>query len=454
MGGLVLGLGLGLTSSAGTPTPTPTVRTLLVGNRMGSPSWSNATDPGYGGAAAADGGISFRSRMDCAPSDGGYYDLQVAYGANIERLTGTVALGNALNFKSAFEQSGSFYTVDQGGNRTIAVADGDFEFSDAQATFAPAGGSTFYVRSYLSVLAGGRLYFGLGTATTGDFYRRNGVVGATFTAGADIVDATGTTNFGAQGTSPQPLFVIGKTTDATVKAVLLVANSIGSGEGDGVGSALAYRGYVERQLASNVNWAWGSGRGSGHLFDLITSGAANCVRGLPYATSCIEVRWLNDIYISGRTTTQVKQAILDWALFAKGVNPDIANFTATATPQTTGTYTSVGGQTINNTTRNTQRTDVNDWIRDGLPMNSPANTPAAIGATSGVVRSGEVGHPHTGWFEVADLVEADASGALTRNGSLWYCGPANNTAYTADGNHPNGVGHAAMAPGIVLADLV
>jgi len=92
---------------------------------------------------------------------------------------------------------------------------------------------------------------------------------------------------------------------------------------------------------------------------------------------------------------------------------------------------------------------LNDWIRDGAPM---VNGAAVATGTVDALRSGDDGHPCAGYFEIADLVEVNAStGAFERNTGVWKL----SYLATSDGLgvHPNTTGSTAMAAGIDV-DLI
>ena len=89
------------------------------------------------------------------------------------------------------------------------------------------------------------------------------------------------------------------------------------------------------------------------------------------------------------------------------------------------------------------RVALNAWIRAGAPL---LNGVAVADATSGAIYAGDAGHPVKGWFEIADLVEVNTSGAFTRDTGIWKL----SYLATSDGlgTHPNTAGATAMAAGI------
>jgi lysophospholipase L1-like esterase len=94
---------------------------------------------------------------------------------------------------------------------------------------------------------------------------------------------------------------------------------------------------------------------------------------------------------------------------------------ATITPRTTGPdFTTVVGQAISNSTFNLVRLAANQWIRSGA------------GGLADIV------------VDVADAVEVNANGVLTRDAGLWIA-DANPGPYTVDWLHPTYSGHALMS---------
>jgi lysophospholipase L1-like esterase len=129
---------------------------------------------------------------------------------------------------------------------------------------------------------------------------------------------------------------------------------------------------------------------------------------------------------------------------------DFARYSArvwqtTITPHTSSSDTWATAANQTPFTNNAIRIAYNDWIRDGAPMLNGVAV-AAGSSAPGTIRAGAAGHPLAGYFEVADAVEVDSAGTLTRNGGRWKVG----SVYTTDaqGIHPNSTGAAAMAPAI------
>jgi hypothetical protein len=105
-------------------------------------------------------------------------------------------------------------------------------------------------------------------------------------------------------------------------------------------------------------------------------------------------------------------------------------------PRTTSTdaWATIGNQTVGG--NDAARTGFNDWLRAGAPISPTTLAAVAIG-TGGALVMGVTGHPLTGYFEIADLVET------SRNSGVWKA-----PGYTTDGIHPNGNAHVLIGTNI------
>ncbi len=99
-------------------------------------------------------------------------------------------------------------------------------------------------------------------------------------------------------------------------------------------------------------------------------------------------------------------------------------------------YCESGSNTVSTT--NGVRTAANDWLRDGAPISG--GVAVAVG-TAGATRAGQAGHPLTGYFEVADVVES------SRNSGLWK---TPTPAYTTDFIHETQAGNLAIKSSKVI----
>lgn len=135
----------------------------------------------------------------------------------------------------------------------------------------------------------------------------------------------------------------------------------------------------------------------------------------------------NDL-IAGSSAATI---IAAWqAMWAKYANMGCQVYQTTVVPHTTGTFTTVQGQTVT----------ASESIRRGL--NLYLRNPIGEGAGNSAMADGA--GQLTGIIDVAALAETDITNVAPNlnapnYGGLWYCGPGNNVANTPDGIHP---GHA------------
>lgn len=106
---------------------------------------------------------------------------------------------------------------------------------------------------------------------------------------------------------------------------------------------------------------------------------------------------------------------------------------ATVSPSTDSTdgWATIEGQTPRAALP--YRLAFNEWLRDGAPLVD--GTPAEVG-NLGAVRAGEVGHPLAGIIDQAARVESELGSGIFR---------VDHGPLTADGGHPNAVGHELMS---------
>jgi hypothetical protein len=155
-------------------------------------------------------------------------------------------------------------------------------------------------------------------------------------------------------------------------------------------------------------------------------------------TKVIEGYSRND-WANSRTLAQIqadKLTIWGW-FYARNIPvyawTSIPGTTSTDSWATVGNQTTVAGESV--------RLTLNAWIRDGAPIDATTRAAVVVGTSSNVLRIGAATHPVAAYWELADTVES------ARDSGKWKA------SYTADGTHPNATGHAAMAAGVVTANL-
>jgi lysophospholipase L1-like esterase len=150
----------------------------------------------------------------------------------------------------------------------------------------------------------------------------------------------------------------------------------------------------------------------------------------------------NDIENNARTVAQVQGWLIN--LWTRYANAGTLIFQSTLVPRVSGTFTTVAGQTPLGS--ESKRQALNAWLR--APMSAgPGNSALydSLGALTGV-------------YDSAAQIETDLTNVtpniLSPNlGGRWYCGLANNTAYTNDGVHPNITGATLLIGAIPIAQL-
>lgn len=366
-------------------------------------------------------------------------DLRLSYG-NWQNPEGTATPGD-ITIKAALEIGGVVHPLFFGGARSVTLPWLGSATTDPLAVDVPKG--TFvYSRTYIVAASGFIPNYstspgsGSGGQVSGDS-ADSGTIADSFVFTLGPMNITGTL-----------------TETQFARAVWRLGDSIVAGAGEsanvelvGAGATQA-GGFVSRALNGNFgnlcvahgsDAAWKFVGDSGHR-RLKIAGSAK------YAIENFGTNDLSD----GRTVAQVRaDNITTWRMLAaRGVT----TYRTTITPVTssTDTWATSGNQTIG--ARNPNRILLNTWYRDGAPVDVSTFTAAAVGATGATIAraavydatgaivaasSGASGHPLAGVFETADTVET------ARDSGLWK-----SPGYTADGLHPSGAGHAAMAAAI------
>lgn len=392
---------------------------------------------GYESVSFADDDKSM-SRIMHVPFWSGH-DVRFVFG-NWNADTGIVGLGQ-LTVTAALETPYSWVVpITFGGRREVVIDPGGTVLSDPIGI--DFGGpehdfNFFYVRTFV-VPDGGkfpRIYNG---NHSGDSLVYG--VGAT-----DVTMSTGGVGGDGSGHAYGPCAVLTDTRERR-PIVAVVGDSIAVGSGD-TPPAQRSAGYVMRALDGasipSVRHAklaqqgsslqgfssgafgsglWGTSTPSGfNWFFPLTAGA----------THIIHQYGVNDLYAGGTSSAAMLTLAMNWGwLAARGLSV----WQTTVTPITTSTdsWATVGNQTEYSSGFQTARIAVNAWIRGGGPLDPDDLTPVAVG-TGGALVAGDVGHPLSGYFEVADAAES------ARDSGKWKAN------YTADGIHPNPTGAAALA---------
>lgn len=308
---------------------------------------------------------------------------------------GEVGTGGSGTFSAALELSGTMYQALFSGSTSVVIGNKSYAVSDPIAGLTIPNGSSYFSRIF-------------GNVPSGMPY-----VGKSYSAGGDAIEYSGTalTDKTMSGTISGPdtaniFSPIGIVSETNYPGAAIFGDSISEAQGDSVNASLN-TGLVCRGIGPNVGYMNGS------LSSLSLSGfmasdyAIRVAVANAYGSHIIIELAANDI-AGGRSLAQMQGDLANM----KALFPGKKILLTTATPQTTGTFSSGAGQTKS----------ANESVR------------LAWNAANRAVPSG-----YAGYLELADTVETDLNGGTTtvRNGGLWK------NSYTGDGLHPNPTGYAA-----------
>lgn len=155
----------------------------------------------------------------------------------------------------------------------------------------------------------------------------------------------------------------------------------------------------------------------------------------------------NDISGNSTTFATLRGYTLNaWQRLAAGGAPIVP---VTLLPRSTGTWTTVGGQTPNTNLAAYQA--YNAWLR----------APASAGAgNSAIYDAAQLGITIPMIIDPASYIETDSNNTTPGGPSnpitagYWWCGASNSTAYTTDGTHPSTNAVLLMVPAFTAAAAV
>jgi lysophospholipase L1-like esterase len=317
-------------------------------------------------------------------------EIALGYANVVSMGSREVAGPNPITVRCAVEYNGVFYPLYLRGSRDAVIAPGGYAEFEPVFVDVPKG-ATYYVRTLVTVDAGGKWPYGV---YTGAAYLGDGVeqgTGITDKTTTGVV--TGSNNYAYGPASIRALRIDG-TSD-----VAAVGDSIAYGLGDSID-----RGTIVRSLDGKLplrNLGYPGAQAS----DFIGRYAGLRLRLARGASHWIVMFGTNDIS-AGKSAQQVKDDLL--AVYRLGETLGVRVWAGTIPPRTTSTdsWVSTGNQTKAAT--EAVRVEVNDWVRT-IPS------------------------PLAGVFDTADGWET------SRNSGIWKPG------ITGDGVHPNGNGADAGA---------
>lgn len=330
-------------------------------------------------------------------------DIQLAY-TNISTDPVSVTV-------SVQTSAGIYYPIYYQGKRVFTIEPNGFILTDPlSVNFAK--GDFLWVLNTVGVSASGLKWYKPQVV--------NDAGGSAAVAGADYTAGGGTYTQNAVVYSP--VAIIGRTMKR-VPVIAGIGDSIMFGQG-----ANQEEGFLQPFGANYSTIQMGQ---PGSAINNYTANAHKKAMLLASCTAAICEGGYNNIFQSNNTLPIVQsEMIACWRSLAfRGIRV----FQTTITPRTSSTdnWATTANQSIADAAKEGVRTGVNDWLRDGAPVNS-SYVAVAIGTTvAGTLRIGQVEHPLTGYFDVADKLET------ARNSGIWKVSPT----LTADGTHPNVTGN-------------
>jgi hypothetical protein len=367
-------------------------------------------------------------------------DIRLVY-ANY--YNGVSFTANAITVKAAIEypavaavgnggQTGAKLRAWFKGVRSFTLDPAAWIVSDPIAIDLTAG-QIIYTRTYVSVASAGMVW-------PVDLYTKSGNwEGATRGAPAtDLVDSSGSTIAQSTEAGFGPVAIIGTPKSGRPGVIGIVGDSISYGSGDTDPNGM---GFAQRAvLAANLPYMNVAKPGE-KATDIATTPTEFLKLRMVSTMACTKVieGYSRNDWANSRTLAQIqadKLTIWGW-FYARNIPvyawTSIPGTTSTDSWATVGNQTTVAGESV--------RLTLNAWIRDGAPIDATTRAAVVVGTSSNVLRIGAATHPVAAYWELADTVES------ARDSGKWKA------SYTADGTHPNATGHAAMAAGVVTANL-
>lgn len=333
-----------------------------------------------------------------------YTNFQIA-STNVESGT-----GNTITVTAGFEYpSGTTYQVTfNGGSTSALIADGGYVWSDP-INVDVAAGAVAYSRSCPTVTSGQKWTMTLAMRATTDSYSVN----------TDVSQSSGSAGSSLDnGAAYAPLAITGQALSLP-PSILCIGDSITFGTGD----TRSYGGYFCKAIVDSFPWL-NLSRGGTSLASWAAS--VNLPRRWPLFVlpkyAMVELG-INDLGAGNVAAMQTNATKLGTMLQNRGVKA----YLCTITPLTTSSdgWQTASGQTVG--AHEATRTAYNDWVR---------TTPA----------------PFSGYFEIADLVEANSANVLTRNGGRFQvlnAAASSGTATSGTTTALNDTGKTWVASGFV-----
>lgn len=334
----------------------------------------------------ATGGITTRTRHTAIYDTTG---IVLVYGNAF--VSNTLGVGDSPNANSLTvhgcvelpDDTSKFCRVTANGQSDIPLGMGGLVFSDMVGVDATAG-QFIYCRTYNN--ADGSTNYSYGYAATTTSW------GEGRTSGSDTSNS-GSVSAGITG-GMAPCLILGYTDHANPKCLLGVGDSIMRGQGD---TAERNRGFLQIAVGSTmpmINLA----HSGDHAVNFQGRGRQYRMALAAYGTGAVVEYGTNDLYVDGRTALQLRADLLNIGnALRRLLGPDAPLYLTTLVPRTTSTdgWQTGANQTVASSSAETERQTHNAWVR---------------------ARSFA---PFNGYFDTAQALEADSSGALAAGGAFW-----------------------------------
>lgn len=337
----------------------------------------------YQSASLSNGTDTVRSSRLGVKNTAWCTNIRLAY-ANVQISTADVESGpgNAITVTAAVEYNGVTYPATFGGLSSIVLPAGGEVWTDPVPLDIPAG-ATFYARSCVTV-------------SSGQFWNNNQVVvsGVDTWQASDVTTSTGAMTQTSQSQVFGPHAVLGESPLLASPSVLVLGDSIGLGQADlsnGISPTARY-GYFGRALYGSRPYILQTTGGSAMYERVVASSVKARAKLYSIPDYVVLQHGINDL-AAGRSLAQMQADFATLAATFTNRGKKVIACTLTPYTSTTNGYRDAAGQTPAGF--EATRVAYNNWLRT-IPS------------------------PLTAIFDAADLVEANSSNVLTRNGGRWH----------------------------------
>lgn len=354
---------------------------------------------------------------------------------------GELAGANPITVTAAIEYpSGTYTPIWFNGSRSVIIQPGTSVVSDDLDLVVPIPPNTnFWVRSFCSVTPPQTWQQGPSIDQSGTYPDAvTGSVGETDKTLAAIAGTSYNRPYGAFG-------LIGLDQPLNALKLFGLGDSIMNGQGDvsvpnrgwwnyaTTGKCIAQRACFVGERASDI---------------IINTAVQNRLSYLTIGCNAAIIAYgTNDFQVSTLAQLQANMIFICQAVNRRGMK----SWIPTLLPRTisTDSWATTANQTL--FSHEAIRVAFNDWLRGGSPVNPTTLVAVAVG-TTGALLAGQAGHPISGYWEFANVVEVNAANAFTQDGGLWVVNGSASYA-TTDGTHPVDAFHKLIGAVVNLATM-